>query len=101
MTVNYDKLPILADSLEMYGKGETTGSNKANRQLSQDHLKIERSLTGSEEELLFDPQTSGGLLLSMPPEEAESTVLAMHEKGIRDAVIIGEVEQGPAAIRVS
>ena len=55
----YKELPLYPHALEMYRKGETTGSNKANRRLSQGLLEISAKLSKEEEELLFDPQTSG------------------------------------------
>ncbi len=50
-------------------------------------------------EVLFDPQTSGGLLLSTPPERAEALLAALLASGHR-AAEIGEVIPGPARIEV-
>jgi selenide,water dikinase len=60
----YERLPFYPNALLMYRKGETTGSNKANRKLADGSYKKMRALAKEEEELLFDPQTSGGLMLS-------------------------------------
>jgi selenide,water dikinase len=62
----YDRLPFYPNALKMYRRGETTGSNKANRKLAEGLFRKIRKLSTEEEELLFDPQTSGGLLLSVP-----------------------------------
>ena len=67
----YKNLPLYPHALEMYLKGETTGSNKANRRLSEGYLELEAKMSKAEEELLFDPQTSGGLLLSVPESQAK------------------------------
>ncbi|MDD2661422.1 MAG: selenide, water dikinase SelD [Methylococcales bacterium] len=40
---------------------------------------------------LFDPQTSGGLLFSAPPHQAESCLKALYQKGVNNACVIGEV----------
>ena len=50
------------------------------------------------EEILFDPQTSGGLLLSVPGHEANDLVSALQAAGVATAVRIAEVEEGPAAL---
>ena len=40
---------------------------------------------------LFDPQTSGGLLIALPGNDAEKLVLQLREGGVEDAAIIGEI----------
>jgi selenide,water dikinase len=93
----YDKLPIYPHALHMYRKGETTGSNKANRRLSEGFFQKKRKLSGEQEELLFDPQTSGGLLLSLPFAEADPLIMELKKSGVSAAARIGEVvaSQGP------
>ncbi len=56
----YNHLPWYPNALEMYRKGETTGSNSANRKLAEVFFRKMRVLSKEQEELLFDPQTSGG-----------------------------------------
>jgi selenide,water dikinase len=91
----YSKLPFYPNALEMYRRGETTGSNKANRKLAEGFLKKTRELSREEEELLFDPQTSGGLLLSVPSSEADRLVTELKRGGIDTADRVGEVVSGP------
>ncbi len=87
----YKELPVYPHAREMYGRGETTGSNKANRRLSLGHLEIDAKLSREEEELLFDPQTSGGLLLSLPESQAKEFMSALRTAGVETAAKIGEV----------
>ena len=91
----YKELPVYPHAREMYGRGETTGSNKANRKLSEGHLEISAKLSREEEELLFDPQTSGGLLLSIPESQAKEFVNALRTAGVETAAEIGEVVPSP------
>jgi selenide, water dikinase len=91
----YKELPLYPHALEMYRKGETTGSNKANRRLSQGHLDISAKISREEEELLFDPQTSGGLLLSVPESQAKQLLNELKTAGVETAVKIGEVILNP------
>ena len=52
--------------------------------------------------ILFDPQTSGGLLISVAPERADALVAALIDSGHADAAVIGEIVPGPAErIRVT
>jgi selenide,water dikinase len=96
----YDRLPFYNDAFRMYRKGETTGSNKANRKLVAEKMTIKKSLTSQAEELLYDPQTSGGLLLSVPGIQAEQLIAALLAAKVQTAVQIGHIEEGPTGILV-
>jgi len=91
----YDKLPFYPKALEMYQKGETTGSNKANRRLAEGFFEKKRKLTREEEELLFDPQTSGGLLFSLPSVDTDQLITKLKKAGVGAATSVGEVIAGP------
>jgi selenide,water dikinase len=91
----YNKLPFYPNALDMYRRGETTGSNKANKKLAEEFFKKIRELSREEEELLFDPQTSGGLLLSVPSTEAERLIAELKKAGIKTAARVGEVVANP------
>jgi selenide,water dikinase len=101
VVVRYGDLPFYPAALEMYGKGETTGSNKANREMVSKHnLTMEATLSNNEEELLYDPQTSGGLLLSLPESQVDALLSDIREAGMISAVKIGEVIEEPVGITV-
>jgi len=91
ITLSYGDLPFYPNALEMYRKGETTGSNADNRRLADGFFKLGRSLTREQEELLFDPQTSGGLLISVPSSQAEDLIRQLKVAGIEAASRVGEV----------
>jgi len=96
IVLEYAKLPFYPAAEEMYDKGETTGSNAGNRDLVAGKLEIQTSLTKSAEELLYDPQTSGGLLLSLPESQAADAMQKLSAAGI--AHQIGQVVEGPASV---
>ncbi len=99
--IDYAKLPFYAGAHDMYKKGQTTGSNRANRTLVARHpLTMARQLTPSQEELLYDPQTSGGLLLALPEDQAKKLLKQLHETGIGDAALIGRMTEGDVGVIV-
>ena len=75
----------------MYQKGETTGSNAGNKKLVEGFFKIDKDLTSEQEELLFDPQTSGGLLISVPSSQADDLMKELKAAGVDAASRVGEV----------
>lgn len=98
-TIQYDTLPFYPYAYEMYKKGETTGSNKPNREMVlRFDMKIETALKKAEEDLLYDPQTSGGLIFSLPGDQAPGLLDKLHEKNVSDACIIGSVTDGSTGI---
>ena len=59
---------------------------------------VSENVPGYMMDLLFDPQTSGGLLLSVAPEKAGRLLDKMKKGGVPDAAIIGEVVKDPAGV---
>jgi len=99
--LKYSALPMYPGVLDMYGKGETTGSNRTNRLMTQPKMEIQTSLSNIEEEVLYDPQTSGGLLLSVPCARAEVLLAALSTAGVQSAVRVGEIVEGSPGIVVA
>jgi selenide,water dikinase len=91
INLSYSELPFYPNALEMYQKGETTGSNADNRKLAEGLFKINADLTREQEELLFDPQTSGGLLISVPSSQADDLMRELKAGGVDAASRVGEV----------
>jgi selenide,water dikinase len=46
-------------------------------------------------DVMFDPQTAGGLLIALPESQAETLINKMHARGITEAAIVGEVISKP------
>jgi selenide,water dikinase len=87
----YEELPFYPNAIQMYQKGETTGSNKANRKLAEGFWGAATKRSALEEELLFDPQTSGGLLIALPDAQAEALKTALRKAGVETAARVGQV----------
>jgi len=89
--IDYARLPVYQNTLHMYKKGENTGANEDNRIFAGESLEIRKNLSKEQEEILFDPQTSGGLVFSLSQEKADALAAELKASGISSAVI-GEVK---------
>ncbi len=97
--IDYKALLFYPGAQDMYTIGQTTGSNGANRALAARYpLTMAVTLTRSQEELLYDPQTSGGLLLALPGSQASELLRQLHAAGIKDAAKIGDITSGAPGI---
>ena len=95
MVIYSSSVPLLPETGEYAQMGLIPGGTIRNRDFRLP--MIERAAEISDEMLLilFDAQTSGGLLISVPGREADTLVQRMHEEGIEEAAIIGEVVAQP------
>lgn len=98
--ISIKDLPIMDEALTMYKKGVTTGVNAYNRQMVEQHLWLETDLPSWHEEIVFDPQTNGGLLVALSETQGENLVNALHAKGVTAAKIIGNVHEIKAGIHL-
>jgi selenide,water dikinase len=93
LRVDFDRLPVLDGFRDAVAAGVTTGTTAANRKSAEDRLQLRRNLSAAEQELLFDPQTSGGLLLCVPESGAAALLAALAATDPRSADV-GEAISG-------
>ncbi len=91
LEIGLDRLPILPEALDMYRQGVTTGVNPYNRQLVEPRARFDAAVPAWHQEIVFDPQTSGGLLAAVPAGQADELVAELRAKGVDAARIIGRV----------
>ena len=87
-----DRIPIMQEALEMYKKGVTTGVNNYNRELVAGAIRFENDLPLWHKEIVYDPQTSGGLLVAAPESQGEALVKTLQAEGVRWASMVGKVK---------
>lgn len=96
----YD-IPLFDDVIEAAQMGLVPAASYGNRKAITD-VQVDASLDPVWTDILFDPQTSGGLLFSVPASEGAELVEALHKAGIDCAAIIGTVESfSGLAVRVT
>lgn len=84
-------LPLFDEAIAMYDKGMTTGVNSHNEKLIGASLEYEKEFSASQQQMILDPQTSGGLLAALPADQAAELVKELAQIPTPAAVIIGEV----------
>ncbi|MDH3344291.1 MAG: AIR synthase-related protein, partial [Desulfobacteraceae bacterium] len=73
-----------------------TGVNSYNRQMVEKYMRFEADLPTWHQEIVFDPQTSGGLLVAVSEAQGEDLINALGAAGVA-AKIIGRVREEIAA----
>lgn len=88
-----DDIPVMQEALEMYAKGVSTGVNRHNRQLVENHLRFEKNIPEWHREIVYDPQTSGGLMVAVPRSQGHELITALKAAGVEQSCIIGNVQK--------
>lgn len=88
LTIDSKQVPLLPDVLELITAGMLTRGDTNNRVYVGETVRIISDVTSAMQSALFDPQTAGGLLISMPPENAERFLAEMPV-----AWVIGRVSE--------
>ena len=84
--IDSNKVPLLPDVLELISEGMLTRGDKNNRKYVGETILFDENVKRETQSALFDPQTAGGLLISLEKERAQKFISEFS-----DAVIIGEV----------
>lgn len=98
--INSTNVPFLPGARDYAARGAIPGGLKNNREFVSCAVRIVGILPADVEELLYDPQTSGGLLISVAAEEGQDLRMELRSAGVT-AEIIGDVRpRGDSAIVV-
>jgi selenide,water dikinase len=96
------RVPMIPDALEYASMGLIPAGAYKNKEFRDPMVDFAETVDRSRRDVLFDPQTSGGLLISVSGHHAPGLVAALSAAGIPDASDIGEVLHDPEEkIRVS
>ena len=95
-----ENVPLLPGVVDLANMGLIPEGTYKNRIAYEDKVKIEGSHSDAELDMLFDAQTSGGLLLALAPERAEELLGVCREAGFIRAAVIGRFTPGTGILRV-
>ena len=91
LRINSSALPVFDGVRDLMETGFVPGGLYRNRDFRIDQIVKEKSCPDWLFDLLFDPQTAGGLFFSLPADKAQNLVETMRASGITGAAVIGEV----------
>ena len=86
-----DVIPVLPDVWELLHEGYVPGGTKRNLTAIENVVAWHPSIDAATRTLFVDAQTSGGLLIAIPPEDEAAMCQALKSKGVLDAVTIGRI----------
>jgi len=89
--IDADRVPLIDEALEFAAMGLIPAGAYKNREFREAMIAFADSVDRSRQDILFDPQTSGGLLIGVSARQAEALVGALKDAGIENAAQIGEI----------
>jgi selenide,water dikinase len=98
--LSLDRVPLLPGVRELADMGMIPEGSYRNRAAYAERVDVGGDFPEAWLDMLYDAQTSGGLLLALPPERAEETLKVCRDCGFEHAAIIGRFESGGGRIRV-
>jgi selenide,water dikinase len=96
--INPATVPILEGALELAGAGVITGADKTNREYVGDDISIDESVSKELNRVLYDPQTAGGMLISIAEEKADDLLTTLRRNYPRAERIGRVVAKGSHSI---
>lgn len=98
INIDTKKVPIFNQATEYAEMGLYPEGGYSNRDNYQEMVNTKDNVDQVIEDILYDPQTSGGLLLSVSEDVSKKVLNMLHSLGVEDAAIIGEVKKGKEEI---
>lgn len=100
LEIEVAKVPLLEQVCELAGMGLVPAGARRNRDYLNRQVLWKTSLEPEMQDILCDPQTSGGLLLSLPAEQEQEALKAFQKSGLKVAIIGRVVAGEPGMITV-
>jgi selenide,water dikinase len=92
VVVDSRHLPVLPEAIDFAAMGLIPAGAYKNREFRAGMVCTAATVERAVEDLLYDPQTSGGLLIAVDEDDADPLLADLLGNGVTDAVIIGHVQ---------
>jgi selenide,water dikinase len=94
MVMHSASIPLFHEAEQYARKGLVPGGTHRNKNFRAHQIEFAPALPPETSDILFDPQTSGGLLIAVAEAKAAQLLGKLREAGIKEAAIIGDVVSG-------
>jgi selenide,water dikinase len=98
--INFKQVPILSSALPLAQQGYGPGAIERNFESYGGSIDFAANIEGWQQRLLADPQTSGGLLVSVAEGAVDDVLKCFSEAGFVQASVVGRMYNGTAGVRV-
>lgn len=98
LKIAIERLPVIDVALGFAAMGMVPGGAYKNRSFRESLVDMDPSVDPAMQDIIYDPQTSGGLCIAVDPTSADALVDHLRSEGVEHAAIIGEVVEYPAGI---
>lgn len=95
VTIESTNVPIIAEAIEFAAMGFVPVGAHKNREFRQEMVVSPDGFDPVTRDILFDPQTSGGLLVGCAEKDVEALLTRLHDSGVEESAVIGYVTEAP------
>lgn len=86
-----EALPVFPGARELARQGVAGGGVERNREFAAEIVLADKEFSEGDMDVLYDPQTSGGLMIAFPPDIVDKAIEALRAAGCADARVIGRI----------
>ncbi len=100
MVIEAGKIVVLDEAIKFLGQGLIPEGDYAIKRFCSRQIVIHEGIDRDRLEILFDAQTSGGLLIAVPEEKADLLFTRLLEKGLVEIGLVGHMEEGHPSVEI-
>lgn len=97
--LSFERIPILDEAIELAAAGVLPGGSKRNRESHSRYVTVD-GLDDARQAVIYDAQTSGGLLIAVDPTKTNVLLRELDARGVEGAAVIGRTTEGNGRIEV-
>jgi selenide,water dikinase len=99
--IDWPSVPLLDGVRELAAQGMVTGASGRNWTGYGHDVALPAQFADTDQALLTDPQTSGGLLVACSPDTVDAVLATFKRHGFEQASVVGQIQEGPAGLVIA